>query len=374
MSVMQGVASAAIVVVVVTVYGVLYRRALPRPDTTPVRYVTHAPSDLPPAMVGMLFVPSMTPDKLAATLLDLVRRGVITMEVVPTAPGRPSGDRILRLRRDRTAALRPFEQGFVHELFDHIGGADAVSLGRVRDWWSEHPVTAAAVEEILAVRLYQALLAERLADPRAPRRRQLLTAYGVAVAFLVLLGPLLGIWSLLFLVTGIVLTLWSQRFPYVTVEGAKLVELYQGFQRYLRDYGRMGEKPAEAVAVWEDYLTLAIVLGVAEEAEEDVGVGPGSFFRTPSLDGTLPDEAEGVAYMDSRRIEDPSLPEMTVVHGKNAGVRFSGPVQPAGIGSPRDYWRHVRRHPGRALLGPAPWILLPLAIAAYYLVVFVVVR
>jgi len=96
-------------------------------------------------MVGMLFVPSMTPDKLAATLLDLVRRGVITMEAVPTAPGRPSGDRILRLRRDRTAALRPFEQGFVHELFDHIGGADAVSLGRVRDWWSEHPVTAAAV-------------------------------------------------------------------------------------------------------------------------------------------------------------------------------------------------------------------------------------
>ena len=375
MPVMQGLAAAVIALAAVVVFWVLYRRASPRSGITPLRYVTHVPSDLPPAMVGMLFVPSMTPDKLAATVLDLVRRGVITMEAAPPSPsGRPAEDRKLVLRRDRVAGLRPFEQDFVYELFDHVARGEVVWLGELRAWWSTHPVTAGAAEEILAVRLYQELLAEGLLDPRAPGRRRLLTGYGVAVALLVLLGPMLGVWALLFLLVGGGLVLWSQRLPGVTAQGAKLLERYDGFRRYLRDYGRMGEKPAEAVALWEDYLPLAIVLGVAEEAEEDVGLESGHFFRSPSIDGTFPDEAEGVAYLESRRAQDPSLPGMVVVHGKDAGLRFDGPVQPVASGSPREYWRHVRRHPARALVEPAPWILLPLAIAVFYLVVFVVVR
>ena len=375
MSASQGVAFLVIAVAAVLGFWALYRRASPHPGITPLKYVTHIPSDLPPAMAGMLLVPLMTPDKLAATLLDLVRRGVIVMEAAPPpAAGRPSGDRVLHLRRDRVAALRPFEQDFVYELFDHVARGDVAWLGRVRDWWATHPVTAAAAEEILAVRLYQGLLAEGLVDPRAARRRQLLTAYGVVVACLVLLGPLLGAWSFLFLVVGGALVMWSQCLPGVTAEGAKVLERYKGFRRYLRDYGRMGEKPAEAVAVWEEYLPLAIVLGVAGEAEEDVGLRPEYTPPTPSLDGSYADEAEGLAYLDMRREQDPSLPEMTVVHGENAGLHFSGPVRPASVASPAEYLRHVRRHPFRALVEPAPWILLPLAMAVFYLFIFVVVR
>ena len=371
----RGLGFCALTAVIVAVYWVLYRRASPRSGITPLKYVTHPPSDLPPAMVGTLFVPAMTPDKLAATVLDLVRRGVIVMDPAPPSPsGRSTDDRVLRLRRDRTPGLRPFERDLVYELFDHIAGGDEIRLSQVREWWSTHPVTAGAAEEIIAVRLNQALLAEGLADPHAGRGRQWLTGYGVAVAFLVLLGPLLGPWSFLFLVVGSVLVITAQRLSGLSGEGEKLLERYKGFRRYLRDYGRMSEKPAESVAVWEDYLPLAIVLGVGEAAEDDVDVTSGYVSPTPWAAGMFPDEADGVAYMESRRAEDPSLPEMTVVEGKNAGLRFTGSVQLVGIGSPGEYFRHVRRHPGRALLEPAPWILLPLAIAAFYLIVFVVVR
>jgi hypothetical protein len=272
------------------------------------------------------------------------------------------------------AGLRPFEQDFVRELFDHVADGDEVRLGEVREWWATHPVTAGAAEQIIAAHLYQDLLAAGLADPHVARRRHWLTSYGIAVCFLVALGGVFDLWSLLFLVVGSVLIVWSQRLAFVTDEGAKLLERYKGLRRYLHDYGRMDDKPAEAVAVWEDFLPVAIVLGVAEEAEEDVGVTTGHFDRLSSVEGMFPDEAEGVAYMDSRCAEDSSLPEMTVDHGKDPGLRFSGPVRAIGIGSPREYLRHVRRHPGRALLEPAPWILLPLAFAVFYLVVFVVVR
>jgi hypothetical protein len=361
--------------VIVAVYWVLYRRASPRSGITPLKYVTHPPSDLPPAMVGTLFVPEMTPDKLAATVLDLVRRGVIVMDPAPPSPtGRPSDDRILRRRRDRMAGLRPFEQDFVYELFDHIAGGEETRLSQLREWWVAHPVTSGVAEEILAVRLNQALLAEGLADPHAARRRQWLSGYGVAVAFLVVLGPLLGPWSFLFLVVGSALVITAQRLPSLSNEGEKQAERYRGFRRYLRDYGRMDEKPAESVAVWEDYLPLAMVLGVGEKAEDDLDVTSGCFVASPGVIGMYPDAAEGMAYMEGRRAEDPSLPELTVVEGKNAGLRFTGSVQIAGVGSPREYLRHVRRHPARALIEPAPWILLPLAMAVFYLVVLVVVR
>lgn len=352
-------------------YALLYLRAAPRSHATQPEYIREPPSDLPPAMVGMLFDVATTPDKMAATILDLVRRGVIEMSKPgpltsqDTRPG--EDDRWLQLHRDRIVELRQFENELVYEVFDHIGGSehvgtrDRVRTGDLRDWWRHHPATAAAIEKVWLVRLGQAMTAAGLEDPKAAKTKQWLTVYGVAVMFLILLMGVFGRWSVLFITIGMLMVLWAQRLSGVSPKGAELAAKYEAFRHYLVDYGRFQDKPAEAVAIWEEYLPLAIILGVGGKAEDEVRVVPGLFDHGAGVAG-YPDEAEGVAYMAFRRGHDPSLPAMQVVHSKNTYVVFTGSGQ-SGLAVQGPFGKgtlNVRQRPVTALLVVSPFLIFPI--------------
>jgi hypothetical protein len=347
-------------------YALLYLRAAPRARAKPPEYIREPPSDLPPAMVGMLFDACATSDKMAATILDLVRRGVIEMSKPgpltsqDTRPG--EDDRWLQLHRDRVAGLRQFEQELVYEVFDHIGGnehvgtSDRVRTGDLRDWWRRHPTTAAAIEKIWLVRLGQAMTAAGLEDPKAAKMKQWLTGYGVAVMFLIVLMGVFGPWSVLFFTIGMLMVLWTQRLSGVSQKGAELEAQYEAFRHYLVDYGRFQDKPAEAVAIWEEYLPLAVVLSLGDKAESEVRVGPALFDHGAGVAG-YPDEAQGVAYMAFRRGHDPSLPEMRVVHSKNTYVIFTGSGQ-SGVTVGKSTL-NVRQRPVSSLLAVSPFLIFP---------------
>jgi hypothetical protein len=317
MFVIEGLVSIAIAVAIVAVYWVLYRRAVPRPEALPPRYLTHDPAGLPPAMVGMLFQSGMTADKLAATLLDLVRRGVILMsepaEDVPLPFVEPDDARILRLRRDRLDGLRVFERDFVYEIFDHMGGGgDEIQLGSLRRWWSAFPATARVGEGIIAVRIHRELVAEGLVDPLAAGKKRQLSVLAAETLAGLLLIFVVGPWALLFLALAIVLQVWTQRVTGLTRRGAKVAARYESFRRYLIDYGRFRDRTADAVIVWGEYLPLAIVLGVAREAETELSLGGSPFLGGGHKGTSFPDEDEALDYLELRRQHDPSLP----------GVRF----------------------------------------------------
>jgi len=348
---------------VIAVYVVLYRRAEPRLGVAPVEYVSEPPCDLPPAMVGMLFDPAMTSDKLAATVLDLVRRGVLELDKPAAWPGE-GDDRILRLRRDRVGGLRPFEREFVYELFDHIWPGDEVRTGDLRAWWCSHPATSGVIEEILLRRLQQAMAAEDLVDPGSAYRKGLLTVYSIAVAFGVFLAGALGSWALLFGVLSITLVTWTQRLSSTSEKGAELAAQYEGFRRYMADHGRFRDKPAEAVVLWEDYLPLAIVLGLGAEAEDEIRVGPKFFSRGSPFESGFSDEQEALAYMAFRRRYDPELPTVRVTRGRSPQLRFSGGAQSSVgyAGMLETLTQGARREPLIALLAIIPFTLVPAGI------------
>jgi hypothetical protein len=312
MSVIQGLVSIAIAGAIIAVYWVLYRRAVPRPPAPPPRYLTSDPAGLPPAMVGMLFEPGMTSDKLAATLLDLVRRGVILMsgpaEQVASPFFVPDDARTLRLRRDRLDGLRLYERDFVFELFDHMGGGDEIQLGSLRRWWSAFPATAAVGEGIIGVRIRRELVAEGLMDPLAARKKRGLSVLAAETLACLLLVLVVGPWALLFLPLAIVLQVWTQRVTGLTRQGAKVAARYESFRRYLVDYGRFHDRTADAVVVWGEYLSLAIVLGVAREAESELSLGGSPFLGGGHKGTSFPDEGKALDYLDFRRGHDPSLP------------------------------------------------------------------
>jgi hypothetical protein len=355
--------SIVLATIAVAVYVALYVSAVPRAARRAPTYLREPPSDLPPALVGMLFDPAVTPEKMPATLLDLVRRGVITMSrpgpltARDTRPG--DDDRWLTVHRDRMTGLRRFESELVYEVFDHIGRGERVRTGDLREWWRTHPATGAVIEVIWGVRLQQAMLAEGLSDARALRTRWVLYYFSFAVMCGVVLGPVLGIWALLFFSLGSVLLLMTMRLTGVSRRGAELLDGYTAFRRYVHDYGRFGDQPAEAVAIWEDYLPLAVVLGLGGKSEAVLGVTP----EWPASGGdNAPDRAEARAYLEFRLAHDPALPSLRAVTGLTPSLRSPGDVRTPALQARLAV--SVRNKPLKAFLLMSPVILAPVAVVA----------
>jgi hypothetical protein len=127
----------------------------------------------------------------------------------------------------------------------------------------------------------------------------------------------------------------------------------------------MDDKPAEAVVLWEQYLPLALVLGLAREAMDDLYIEPPSFLeygragwrgRLAQLrlsQNRLPDGNEAVAYSTFRHGHDDSLPQARISHGRNGDTLYFRPPL-AGLSTGTDWGR---RHIGRGTLGKAAFVL-----------------
>jgi hypothetical protein len=325
---------------ILAVYVVLYLRYRPRPVKTP-RFLREPPADLPPAVADALFTSAPTPAKMVATLLDLVRRGVVVMNKVHTPA--PEGDewasrsdRALHLRRDRLSAVSLAERVFVYELFDHIGGGtDDILLSTVRVWWTKHPATATVVAGFWGLYVRREAETQGLLKPTDEGRKVLsamggLTMMVPSVMFLpaiagvgtgALVASVVTLWPL-----GAVLAAWAQRITALTDNGNVLAAGYEALRRYLETFGRMQEKTPEAVAIWEHYLTLAVVLGLATRTVDELYIMPPSFMEYGragrlgrrafffSRPKRFPDAEEADRYAAFRRQYDPTLPAAHVDH------------------------------------------------------------
>jgi Predicted membrane protein (DUF2207) C-terminal domain len=244
----------------------------------PVRrddYLRAPPDDSPPAVVAMLFASTPGTDGLIATLLDLVRRGVIGLNAIPGA------SRCRLLYRDDTVLTRngatdegmlPFEDRVLGLVF--LQERREISVAELRAWWQEHPTEA----EHWYVAWWRSVKSEAVSRGllRGDPRRWIVFAviYGAALAFLsVAAARFIGFGALTGFVAGMALSVWGSRHVSpLTPRGTRLRSEYARLRNYLRDFGRLSDQPPEAVAVWEEYLPLALVLGEGAKALEALDV------------------------------------------------------------------------------------------------------
>ena len=55
-------------------------------------------------------------------------------------------------------------------------------------------------------------------------------------------------------------------------EAAELYAQYRALRDYLRDFGRLDEKPPTGVVLWEQYLVMAVVFGIADKVMKEMQV------------------------------------------------------------------------------------------------------
>jgi hypothetical protein len=259
---------------------------------------TFLPPDLPPAVVGALMRSSrLTEDDVIATLLDLVRRGVLVLDAVPAAdvfalgrpllarPAAPASSGVgptlgsldagwtyrFTLRRERLAGLRPYEGAVVAFFFSgQFGSADAFTTDRYRAvvrqdtsafnwwfrWWRQKVLWSPEAKGLL--------IPEGM---RAQRTAAFLLLGSVVLVFLGFGAP----WSALpAALVAVVACWWTMlHLPGRTPRGAALLVHYRALSRQLTTT-RISEMTPTGVVPWNEYFIMATVFGHARETIADM--------------------------------------------------------------------------------------------------------
>jgi uncharacterized membrane protein len=262
---------------------VLYLRYGREPKTSfQAQYLRDLPQpQLPPALAAFIWrMGSVGSDDVTATLLDLVNRTVIDLERVSVQKDKLFGGTEdattyrLTLHDEKLDGLLPYEQQLVKFLFHEIAGSSELVLSELKDLAKTKRTEFAkgfatwkhAVEKEGERRGYLDPKADRMAFLGAAFAFVAMVAAGAAAIFS-------GFWwFFLGIPVGLVLIYVARAVKRRSQEAAELHAQYAALERYLRDFGRLDEKPPDAIVLWEQFLIYAVVFGIADQVAKAMTV------------------------------------------------------------------------------------------------------
>lgn len=230
-------------------------------------YWREVPDDPPAVAHALLSWRTVDGDSYAATVLDLARRGHLRIEEVPVERFLRSDaveHRFVRAENPPPTTVRNFERRTITWLFK-----DGPSITK------SELVARNRKEQSSAQKFWQGFRKEVLADldsrhyvvhdKALPIALHVLII--VVLAGLTVLSLAITAWlaAAVFAGTAIALipltVLHLQRTP----EGTRRHTEWTALRRFLHDFSRLDEAPVGHLALWEEYLVAAVVLGVSED-------------------------------------------------------------------------------------------------------------
>ena len=201
--------------------------------------------DLSPALVGAIWrMDKVGPLDFSATILQLLNDKVITMTQTQVSEQRFFGlmsdkvETVIYFQFDKSAAagLGRIEQKAV-ELLDLVAGASGLGANQ--------PAGSFTIDDL------KAYAKQNPEDYRGAYEDWIAVVKGQA--------------ENIYIETRFGMRRRSH-------EGNRLQYYYQGLYRYLKDFSRMQEKPVASVVLWNRYLVLATVFGIADEVAANLKV------------------------------------------------------------------------------------------------------
>lgn len=228
---------------------------------------------LPAALVGFIWrMGGVTREDATATLLDLVNRGVVDIERVEVEEKGLLGPRTettyrLTLQEDRLGGLESLERDLVDLLFDEMAESPSFVLSELRDLVKERRTTVAAGYKEWADKVKKAGEERGFLDAKADRMAFVGAALGFAAAVASAAAAVFSQfwWFFIGLAVSVLLIFLARAIKRRSAEAAELHAQYLALKRYMKDFGRMDEKPPDAVVLWEHFLVYAVVFGIADQ-------------------------------------------------------------------------------------------------------------
>ncbi len=245
------------------------------------QYFREPPADLHPALVGYLWkMGDIDNAAISASLMNLADRGIIRME--PTIFEKPGffGAKIentflLTLDTSKWNSLDPLDQNLLSFLFTTIAGDNTLTIAEMQEQAKER-----AKEFQDGVNAFKAAVAEE-ADRQGfvEKRSRTYRALAWTMTLLVIVSVFVAVVmteqflicpvGLLLVVPMMVMsTHMIRRSP----AAAEMYAKYEALRNFLRDFSRLQEAPPASVILWNQFLVLAVVFGIAEQVIEQMRV------------------------------------------------------------------------------------------------------
>jgi uncharacterized membrane protein len=251
---------------------------------------------LPPALVAFIWrMGSVGGDDVTATLLDLVNRKVIDLErVVVTQDGFfRDTEKVtykLTLHDERLQDLLDYERQLCTFLFHQMADGNELVLSELKDIAKKQRSSFASGFQTWKHKVEKEGEQRGYLDPRADRMAFIASALAFIAIVAAGAAAVFGgyWWFFLGVPIGIVLIFVARAVKRRSQEAAELHAQYAALQRYLKDFGRLQEKPPDAVVLWEQFLIYAVVFGIADQVTKAMTVRVPEVvndpaFRTPYL-------------------------------------------------------------------------------------------
>lgn len=302
-------------------------------------YFREPPVEMSPTLVGYLMTMGTVEDKaISAVLMDVADRGVLRME--PTVVSKPglfgSHDEstfLLTLDTSKWDKVDPLGQKILSFLFTTVAGDTTLTINEMQDY-----AKANAKEFQDGMNEIKAAVAEE-ADTRgfvekggrvARGFSWLMTLVAIGAAFA---GTVMteSIWLAVGLAPVIVaMIVLSVKMTRRSPAAAELHAKYAGLRNYLRDFSRLNEAPPASVVLWNQFLVLAVVFGIAEQVIEQMKVVVPQVVSDPTFAATYWWVASGPGYgspissLSSGLTSAASVASSTLSSASGGGGGFSG--------------------------------------------------
>ena len=265
-------------------FALWWRHGRERKPQFPGGYFREVPSDLPPALVGALWRFGTTTDAdTVATIMDLTNRGVIGIERVTETKKRLLGllpdaseeTYQLTLAQASSQAVHPFERRLIQLLFTQASDDGSLTMSELKAWAKAHPQAFTTGMTEWKAGVTEAAAAHGFFDTQGGVLKWVFIA-GAVFLFMIGIGVTAftqTVWPALagFTSSAIVMVL-GFLMPRRTAAANELYWKYRGLRDYLRDFSRLNEAPPTHVVLWEHFIVMAVVFGIAEQVIEALRV------------------------------------------------------------------------------------------------------
>ena len=223
------------------------------------KYLRELPDNSSPALVGGFMTNSVNDNEILATIVDLVRRKVLTLE--------NSDKNSIIILTGSTENLSAQEKAIVDIYINDFGDGKSLDL-KSFGFFQKVPMSVARKFE-----KWRAMVQSEM--NRKNLTYQGLGCLGVIFfAFFPMIftfaGLVIGMITgnkmfLLIVVMGIILFVSGAKARYPRKELAEAKDKWQAFKNFLSDYSQLEEAKITSVHLWEQYFVYAVALGVSDK-------------------------------------------------------------------------------------------------------------
>ncbi|MFZ2270770.1 MAG: DUF2207 domain-containing protein, partial [Trichococcus flocculiformis] len=259
-------------------------------------HIYELPEDMTPAVMnGAVFSGNVQAADISATILDLVRKGYLTISPVQIPQkgifGREKAPEdsflLTQIKDTKNAPLLSHEKQLLEWFISDVGNGESVTLDDIENI-ADNSAEAKRFNE------NREKWQERVMDVATPKRKtyrskdnKKAVAFAalalVANIFLVIAVVFFGAMSGNFTAWAIVLAVLGAAFsfiqlmavavkPIMTAEGERTKQEWNGFRNMLKDVGDFPMREVGSIALWDHFLVYAVSLGVADKVMKQMQV------------------------------------------------------------------------------------------------------